>query len=236
MFKNPKWGKTVAIVQSNYIPWKGYFDLINLADAFVFLDRVQYTRRDWRNRNRIKTSQGLQWLTIPVDVKGRFEIPISEVRVADNQWASHHLKTLQHAYSKAAAYREVVDEVSAWYDIQLTELSKVNQAFVRNIMNYIEIQTPIYQDHDFPPDADKSGRLLSICEQLNASCYLSGPAAQSYLDVDSFRRSGISVRWMDYTGYRPYPQLYGEFVHEVSILDLIFNTGKESIHYLKTKI
>jgi len=100
-------GKRIAAIQSSYIPWKGYFDAINVVDEFILLDEVQFTKRDWRNRNKIKTSQGIQWLTIPVAVKGRYLQRIDETRIADSGWAQRHWSTLTHTYRRAAAFDDV---------------------------------------------------------------------------------------------------------------------------------
>ncbi len=235
MFKNPDWGKTVAIVQSNYIPWKGYFDLINSADIFVLLDDVQYTRRDWRNRNQIKTAQGLHWLTIPVNVKSKFTIRVCDVAINDPSWTGRHWKTLTYSYARAPFFKENSMWVEQLYlNCQAPNLSKVNYAFMEGICDYLEIKTPIMWSMDFSPAEEKSQRLLSICRELGANCYLSGPAAKDYLDVESFSRETIRVEWMDYSQYSEYPQLNPPFSHYVSILDLIFNTGKNSKNYLKS--
>ena len=226
--------KTVAISQSNYIPWKGYFDLINQADEFVLLDEVQYTRRDWRNRNQIKTPQGLHWVSIPVEVKGKFDVAISEVTVADINWASQHWKTLTHSYGKAPFFIEVREWLEPLYMNMPSRLSEINQRLILAINLYLGITTTLHWSSDFSTPQDKSLRLLTICKALNASTYLSGPAAQDYLDVREFEESGISIQWMDYTGYPEYPQLYPPFTHNVSILDLIFNCGKGSVAYMKS--
>lgn len=208
--------------------------MINMADEFVLLDEVQYTRRDWRNRNKIKTAQGLHWLTIPVEVKGKFDIPISEVTTADNSWAKSHWQTLTHAYGKTPSFGEIKEWLEPLYANPAHRLSDINKSFIDGINNYLGIRTSIHWSSSFVTPADKSTRLLTICKAVNASCYLSGPAARDYLDVSLFTQEGISVEWMNYSGYPEYPQLYPPFVHDVSILDLIFNTGKSSIAHMKS--
>lgn len=208
--------------------------MINMADEFVLLDDVQYTRRDWRNRNKIKTAQGLHWLSIPVEVKGRFDIPIADVTVADQSWGIAHWKTLAHAYGKAPAFEEVRQWLEPLYRTMPLRLSEINRTFIEGINAYLGITTPIHWSTDFITPADKSTRLLSICKSLKATSYLSGPAARAYLDVELFTKDGIAVEWMDYSGYPEYPQLYPPFAHDVSILDLIFSTGKGSKEYMKS--
>jgi WbqC-like protein family len=225
--------KSVAIIQSNYIPWKGYFDMIKKVDAFVLLDDVQYTRRDWRNRNLIKTPQGLQWLTIPVEVKGKFDSKINEVKVADPNWAQDHWNKIKQAYTKATHFKEMSPLMEQAY-LGLTEqsLSKINYHFLTVINSILEIETPLFWSHDFEVSNEKSTRLLDICKKLEATVYLSGPAAKDYLKVELFKSSGIDVEWMTYEGYQPYRQLHGAFEHSVSILDLIFNEGADAKKYL----
>jgi hypothetical protein len=225
--------KTVTIVQSNYIPWKGYFDLIRRSDVFVLYDDVQYTRRDWRNRNRIKTPNGLQWLTIPVEVKGKYTQEIREVKIADDRWRDEHWKTLRHAYSRAPFFKSYAERIEALYRGADSEwLSEVNRYFIEGVCELLGIRTDIRWSTEFSNQAGKSERLLGICRELNATAYLSGPAAKSYLDEGLFASAGIGVEWMDYSGYPEYPQLYGPFEHGVTVLDLIFNAGPDAGQYL----
>jgi hypothetical protein len=227
--------KSVAIIQSNYIPWKGYFDMIGMVDEFVLLDDVQYTRRDWRNRNQIKTAQGLQWLTIPVEVKGRFECKINEVTVADPTWAKDHWNKISQAYSKAPFFRDYCNQIEECY-LGYSELylSKINYRFLVLINSILGIKTPLRWSQEFTASAEKSQRLLDICNRIDASVYISGPAAKDYLQVDLFNKEGIEVKWMDYSGYPEYRQLHGAFSHSVSIVDLIFNEGPSAINFLKS--
>jgi hypothetical protein len=226
--------KRVAIIQSNYIPWRGYFDIIDSVDAFVLLDDVQYTRRDWRNRNQIKTAQGLQWLTIPVDVKGQFDVKIKDVTVANADWASDHWNKISQAYRKApyfGIYRDAFED--AYLNCTEKYLSQINFQFLQLVNSILEIKTPIYWSHDFSVSTDKSQRLLDICLQLKATTYVSGPAAKDYLQTERFEVVGVNVEWMSYDGYRSYEQLHGDFVPNVSAIDLIFNEGSAAKQYFK---
>lgn len=226
-------GKTVAIVQSCYIPWKGYFDLIQSADAFVLYDDVQYTRRDWRNRNRIKTSRGSHWLTIPVHVKGRYHQRICEVTISDSGWALQHWKSIRHAYARAPYFTRYAEELEALYrDCDDTSLSAINERFLRAMCAWIGITTPILRSDTFTLPDDRTDRLIEICRQMNATHYLSGPSAKVYIDETRFSDAGIGVIWMDYGGYPEYPQLYSPFIHEVSALDLLLNTGPDAPRYM----
>ena len=171
--------KRVAILQSNYIPWKGYFDLINLVDEFILFDDMQYTRRDWRNRNQIKTRTGLQWLTIPVVVKGNFFQKIKDTRISDPGWAKRHWDSIVHNYSKAthfALYRELFE--SLYLGSQESFLSQINYAFVTAICKILGINTQISWSYDYTSVEGKTERLVSICKQARATTYISGPAAR----------------------------------------------------------
>src|SRR5215210_2869732 len=177
-------GKRVAIVQSNYIPWKGYFDLIAGVDEFVLFDEVQYTRRDWRNRNRIKTRQGLVWLSIPVAVKGNYLSPISEIAVSDPEWNVKHWRTLTATYGRARCFRDIAPLLEELYLGSREErLSGINRRFLEAICGWLGIATPLRWSWEYPSPgtAGRSQRLADICSQAGAACYLSGPAAKDYL-------------------------------------------------------
>jgi hypothetical protein len=227
--------KTVAVVQSNYIPWKGYFDLIRAADEFVLYDDVQYTRRDWRNRNRIKTADGPQWLTIPVEVKGKYTQKIRDTRVSDRVWAASHWTRIRHAYAKAPHFRDFAELFGELYAqaAGLGFLSEINERFLRAVCGVLAIPTRITSSADYDvSNPDPTGRLLDVCTQAGATEYLSGPAAKAYLDESLFARAGVSVRYMNYTGYPEYTQLHGPFEHALSVLDLLFMTGPRAAEYL----
>ncbi|MBV9861823.1 MAG: WbqC family protein [Alphaproteobacteria bacterium] len=226
--------KRVAIIQSNYIPWKGYFDIIGAVDLFILLDDAQFTRRDWRNRNRIKTPAGLQWLSIPVVSKGRYTEPIDAIAIAE-PWAEAHWRSLEVNYRRAACFAAIEGELRALYEeaAQQRLLSAINFGLLRGICRLLGIATPIRRSREFAPEGAKTDRLLSICRSAGATEYLSGPAARAYLEIDKFEAAGIAVRWMDYAGYPEYPQLFGPFEHGVSILDLLFNTGRDAPRYMK---
>lgn len=228
--------KSVAISQSNYIPWKGYFDNIALVDEFILYDDVQYTRRDWRNRNQIKTAQGLLWLTIPVEVKGKYLQKIKDTKICGKDWATDHLKSIKINYSRAAHFKEVYPWIESLYmkAAEMTFLSDVNYIFLSEICHYLHIDTTLRFSSEIPYSSeDRNMRLIEICRHLNTTKYYSGQAAKSYMDVELFRQYGIQVEWYDYSGYSEYEQLYPPFVHSVSIIDLLLNQGQHSRNYLK---
>lgn len=225
--------KTVAILQSNYVPWKGYFDIIRSVDELILYDDVQYTRRDWRNRNRFKSPTGVCWLTIPVQVKGRYLQRIDETLVSEPDWAGKHWSTLRAWYGRAPFfehYRSSLEEVYVGMAEQY--LSRINRRFLELLTELLGIVTPITWSTDYAASGSKTERLLSLCRAAGATRYVSGPAARDYLEEDRFRAHGIGVTWMSYEGYPTYPQLYPPFDHHVSVLDLLFNVGDEAPRYL----
>ncbi|KHK62921.1 WbqC family protein [Pseudomonas frederiksbergensis] len=227
--------KKIAVVQSNYIPWKGYFDLIRSVDAFILYDDVQYTRSDWRNRNKIKTAQGEHWLSIPVMKKGRLGQLINEVQITHPDWAPAHWKTIEQSYRRAACFAQMEAPIRALYEqaANLTHLSRINHLFIAGLCPLLGIHTPLYRSEDLGGVEGKNERLIHLCHTLGASEYLSGPAASHYLDEAAFAAKGISVSYMSYAGYPEYPQVYGEFQHAVSVIDLLFNTGADASAFLK---
>lgn len=226
--------KKVAIVQSNYIPWKGYFDLIGSVDEFILYDDMQYTRRDWRNRNLIKTPRGTEWLTIPVEAKGKFNQKIRDTKISDRGWGRKHFAAISHNYAKSEfykVYREFLEQL--YLDGSETYLSDVNYRFIRTICEQLGITTKISWSSDYHLIEGKSERLLNLCIEAQAGIYFSGPAAKAYMDEGLFQRNGIRIHWMDYSGYPEYVQLHPPFVHGVSIIDLLLNKGPSARHYLK---
>jgi hypothetical protein len=227
--------KRVAIVQSNYIPWKGYFDLINLVDEFILFDDRQFTRRDWRNRNLIKTARGLHWLTIPVRVKGRYEQRIDETVTDGRDWSDKHWKTISHTYASSPHFNEYRDVFAAAYASSGEErLSDVNRRFLEAICHILGIRTRLSWSTDYPTTGDRTERLINLCRLAGATAYLSGPAARVYIDEAQFQAAGIELTYMDYSGYPEYPQPHGAFEHGVSIIDLLFNAGPEAPRYMKS--
>ena len=226
--------KSIAIVQSSYIPWKGYFDLIRSVDEFVLYDDQQYTRRDWRNRNQIKTAQGRIWLTIPVNVKGRYHQRIDETTISDPAWAARHWQTIEHAYGRAPHFEELRDVLSRLYsECDETFLSAINRRFLEAICDLLGIRTPLTSSRDYAAEGTKTERLVSLCRAAGATSYLSGPTARAYLDESLFEAAGIELRFMDYSGYPEYEQLHPPFEHAVSAIDLLVHTGSSAPSYLE---
>lgn len=228
--------KRIAILQSNYIPWKGYFDIIHMADEFILYDDMQYTKNDWRNRNKIVTNNGLQWLSIPVSVKGKFTQKINETKVLDNKWVNRHWRSIQCNYAKAKYFSDYADRIRAVYEACRDEsyLSIINYKFIQEICSILGIRTKITWSSDYQLADEKTERLVQLVKDAGGSHYLSGPAAKNYIKEELFVQAGIVLEWMDYSGYPQYTQLSETFEHGVSVLDLIFNEGPYAAQFLKS--
>jgi WbqC-like protein len=213
-------------VQSSYIPWKGYFDMMQRVDEFILYDDAQYTRRDWRNRNRIKTKDGLLWLTIPVEVKGKFEQAIKDVRISDARWAERHMKTIAAVYARAPHFRTYREALDALYRGAVSmRLSEVNRHLTQGIADLLGITTRLSWSMDYELPRGRVERLVGLCQRAGARVYVSGPSARDYLDPAVFAAAGIELAYMDYSGYPEYPQLYPPFAHQVSIVDVLVHAG-----------
>ena len=223
----------VAILQSNYLPWKGYFDLIGQVDRFIFYDDLQYTKHDWRNRNRIKTPQGVRWLTIPCGTDQRRRI--CDVRIDAIDWQGDHWRRIEASYGSAPYWALYADRFRAFYlDTRWTHLSELNQALIRFIAADVLKLTAVFDDsRRFGATASKTHRLIDVLVKAGATDYLSGPAAKAYIEPGLFEEAGIALHYASYDGYPEYPQLHGPFVHDVSVIDLLFHTGPDARAYLR---
>src|SRR5499427_8327480 len=168
--------KRVAILQSSYIPWKGYFDLMRQVDEFILYDDAQFTKRDWRNRNQTKTKDGLLWLTIPVQVKGHFTQAIKDVAISDMGWAEKHFKTIAAAYARAPYFRTYRDVIEDLYrGSTVTRLSDANRRFIDAFAALLGIRATISWSMDYELPEGRVERLVALCRQARATAYLSGP-------------------------------------------------------------
>lgn len=206
-----------------------------MVDEFVIYDDMQYTRRDWRNRNMIKTKDGVKWLTVPVEAKGKYFQKINETKISDLSWAENHWNTIKHSYSKAKFYDEykaVFEEL--YLGCKEEYLSIVNYRFMKKICEMLGISTPMIWSSEFTLLEEKTERLVDICKKLGATDYYSGPAAKAYMNEELFENENIKIHYFDYSGYPQYSQLHGEFTHAVSIIDLIFNEGIDAPKFMKS--
>lgn len=231
--------KKIFISQSNYIPWKGYFDAINMADIFVVYDDMQYTKNDWRNRNIIKTHNGLQWLTIPIEISSKHFHKINEMEVSKTQmlWKKKHWQSIMHNYSRSPFYDLYKQSFQDLFEnCNTTKLSEINLYFLTSICDILNITTQFVLSSNLDLIGDRNERLINICKQLGVGEYISGPAAKVYIKEELFNKESIKINWLDYSNYPEYFQLHPPFNHSVSIIDLIFNCGPNSNQYLKSPI
>ena len=225
----------VVILQPSYIPWRGYFHQIQKADIFIFYDCVQYDKHGWRNRNAIKTAQGSQWLTIPVNTKGC----VSEGKVIkdipilwDTPWTEKHLKSIHQNYAKAPFFKDyanLLDSIFGRKDSLLADFAcATTELIARELGNN---HTKFIRSSEIGAEGSKTERLIGLLKKIKATHYISGPSAQEYIEREKFDEAGISLEFMAYD-YPEYPQLYGAFQPQVSILDLLFNMGSDAEKYI----
>lgn len=224
----------VAVSQSNYIPWRGYFDLINSVDAFVFLENVQYTKQDWRNRNRIQTPQGTHWLSIPILAMEPEHNLILDARFAERSWQEQHLATIRRSYARAPYFAEIFPEFAQVVEsLSQSSLSELNIGLIRHLCQHLGIDAKTFVSTEFPDSADPTVRILNICLALGATTYLSSAKAKTYLNEEMFTRHGIAVEWFEFGPYARYEQVWGHNDDALSILDTIFNVGLDASRVFK---
>lgn len=216
----------VSILQSNYLPWKGYFDIILKSDVFIFHDDLQYTKNDWRNRNQIKTHNGLDWITIPCGTDTNRLI--CEVEIKSTDWQQKHWNKISASYRKAPYFEYYRDFFYDFYHTKSwTNLSELNQFLIKHIVrHFLKYDVEFMDSRQFHlGDLRASKRVVELLKRANATTYISGPSAKNYLVESDFKDAKIELEYMDYSQYPEYPQLHGSFVHGVSIIDMLFNCG-----------
>lgn len=224
----------VGIIQSNYIPWRGYFDFIDDVDLFIIYDDVQYTKNDWRNRNKIKTANGLIWLTVPVLFNFNKNTLIEDVKIDHKKdWVKKHIESVRFSYSKTPYFKAYADEFFNILNKKFDTISGLNVNIINWIMRELDIKTNIKMSSEYSAVGTRTDRLIDILKKAGATSYLSGPSAKSYLEVEKFREAGLELEYKVYD-YPDYPQLYGKFEPQVSVLDLLFNCGAEARSHLKS--
>ncbi len=225
-----------VILQPSYIPWRGYFDQVLRSDLFIFYDDVQYDKHGWRNRNQIKTASGKQWLTIPVHSQGvTGGIPIREVQIDwRTAWPEKHLKAFTSAYAKAPYFKEylpMLEQLFGRHDACIADFTI--EATIRIARELGIHKTRFMRSSELSGiDGRKTERLIQILTRVGADHYISGPSARGYIEGDLFERAGIRLEYMEYH-YPEYPQLHPPFDPQVSVLDLLFMTGKDALRYIK---
>lgn len=224
----------VGVIQSCYIPWRGYFDFIDDVDLFIFYDDVQYTKHDWRNRNKIKTANGLIWLSVPVLCRLNDNIQIQNAKIDyKSNWVKKHIDSIRFSYCKTPYFKTFSEEFFDILNKRHETISSLNINIIKWIAQKLNIKTEMKMSTEFDPVGVKTDRLIDILKKASATSYLSGPAAKNYLDVGKFKNAGIGLEFKGYE-YAEYPQLHGPFEPHVSVLDLLFNCGPDSRKYLKS--
>lgn len=228
----------ISILQPSYIPWLGYFEQINKVDAFVFYDDVLYTKNDWRNRNKIKTPTGTVWLTIPVNIKNRLTdyLLIKDVTFADKNILKKHIKAIELNYKKAPFFKEFFPILTLLFNKRYIFLSDFNIIVIKAISNFLDIKKVNFlKSSDLSiTNPNPTDRLIGICKNLKATHYLTGNSAKNYLDEKLFAKNGIILEYQEYK-HPTYKQLWGDFIPYLSVIDLIFNEGHDSLKILSNK-
>ena len=222
----------VGIIQSNFLPWRGYFDFIREVDLFILEDDLQYTKGDWRNRNRIKTPRGSEWITVPVNYK-RTEQLIEETSIDySTPWARKMLNRIRESYRTAPCFEPYFSELSDTLLKPFASISELNVSLIHWVCRRLEIGTPITFSREYHPSGTKTERVISILRQVDADTYLSGPSGKNYIVPELFEQAGIRLEYKEYN-YPEYEQLYPPFDPSVSVLDLLFMKGADAKFYLE---
>jgi hypothetical protein len=224
----------VGIIQSNFLPWRGYFDFIRETDLFIVHDDLQFTKGDWRNRNKIKTPRGVEWITVPVHYRHTSQ-SIEETQVDySTPWVLKMLNRIRESYRRAPCFEPYFSELADLLIQPAASISDLNLRLINWVCSRFEIDTPIKMSRDYKPQGAKTERLIGILQQVKATTYLSGPAAKTYLLPELFNQAGIQLEYKQYE-YPEYDQLYSPFESKVSVIDLLFMKGKDAIIYMGTK-
>lgn len=227
---------TVCIHQPDFIPWIGFFDRLIRSDIFVLLDNVQFLRRGWHHRDKIKTANGPMWLTVPVKKKGRYRQLINEVEIDNSRnWRSEHLKSYQTWYGRAPYLSTYFPGIQEIYERDYRLLVDLNVALLEFLMEAFEIQIEACFASSLDVAGKRTDLLVEIVKAVDGNVYLSGLGARAYLDEAKFARAGIQVVWQEFQ-HPVYPQLYGEFVPYLSSLDFLFNCGEQCKMLLRAQM
>lgn len=224
----------VGVIQSSYIPWRGYFDFIASVDTFVFHDDIQYTKGDWRNRNRIKTGKGVEWLTVPVHYRESSQLICETYIDVSTPWQKKHVRKVQDSYRDAPYVKDAVEILGCCSADQSRTISVLNIELIKRICEYLSITTPMILSMNLSLSGSKTERLIDLLKKLGATTYLSGPSADGYLDREAFRKNTIGLEFKSYD-YDSYPQLWGGFEGAVSVLDLIANCGPDARNHIRSR-
>jgi len=219
--------KVISILQSGYLPYAGFFELMSRCDTFVLYDDVQFDKNSWRNRNRIRVPQGDIWLTVPVVSKGHFGQTLKEVRIAPGNWQKKHLSSIRHYYAKSGCFDEYIGFFERIYAQKWEWLLDLNFEIIEYFRKILGVNSELILSSGLKSAGNKTERIISICRELGADAYISTNGAKDYLDEGLFPENNIALAYQDYPGAK-YRQVYPGFVDNLSVIDLVFNCGKES--------
>jgi len=223
-----------GVLQPGYLPWLGFFDQVARSEVFVLLDDVQYTVNDWRNRNRVKTKDGIRWLTVPVLRRGHLDMLISEARIKSSEpWQRKHWGTIEHGYSRAGFFGDHADELRGFYEREWKYLADLDHELIYWLSEKLGIRTKfLVSSKDLKiKTEDKNERLFILCEKIGVDTLYVGAAGANYMDPEVYARRGITVIFQDYR-HPVYAQLFGEFIPFLSVLDLLLNEGPRSLEII----
>jgi hypothetical protein len=221
----------IAIHQPQYLPWLGYLDKIDKADVFVILDNVQFKKNEWQNRNRIKTSQGCQWITVPVLY--RFPEKISEVRINNREnWGRKHLQALITNYSKSPFFENYKNIFENIFNRNWDRLVDINIEIIKFLITALDLKTRLVIASDLKLREEPTERLIDICKTLESNKYLAGQDGNKYMNLELFDKEGIEVIFQDFK-HPVYNQLFENFEPYMSVIDLLFNCGDNSLEILR---
>jgi hypothetical protein len=225
-------GRTVGILQPGYLPWLGFFEQLYRCDIFVLYDDVQFEKGSWRNRNRIKTPDGPQWLTVPVQLKGHGFPLVKDVAINSSApWAKKHIKAITQNYSKSPFLGRYSEELFGILNQPWRLLVDLDVALINWLVEQLGISTPMVLSSTLGVQGSGAQRLISVIQSVNGDQFYEGSAGRNYIDVNVFGNAGISVGFQEYE-HPKYPQLYGDFISHLSIIDLLFNCGPDSLQIL----
>lgn len=220
---------TIGILQPGYLPWLGFFEQLYRSDLFVMYDDVTFDKGGWRNRNRVKTPQGICWLTVPVMKKDLIHTLLMNVEINNiTPWWKKHLGTMLQCYRKAPYFKKYFPIFEEGYSIRWDRLIDLDMFFIKKLMNVLDIERPIHFSSSLPVTGDRNERLINICSHFGATVFYEGKAGECYIDTERFRERGIEVLFQNYQ-HPVYSQLFGEFIPYLSVVDLLFNHGPESL-------
>jgi hypothetical protein len=223
----------VTILQPSYLPWLGFFEQMHRSDQFVLYDDVQFTRRDWRNRNRIRVQEGSIWLTVPVIQKNKYEQNLLETKIDNStSWKRKHLETIRCHYSKTPFFDLHFPWCEKIFNSEWNFLLDLSLETIQYLKGQLKINTPLLRSSELGGSGDKTERLVSICKQLGATQYLSGESARNYISEKDFSDQSIELEYQEFQ-HPEYPQRYEGFVPFLSTIDLLFNCGDKSLDFLK---